>query len=58
MEIMDLYDNKKRKLNKTMAREDGEPAEGEFRLSVHVWIINEEGKLLIQKRNENNIRHM
>ncbi|MBQ8299620.1 MAG: NUDIX domain-containing protein [Clostridia bacterium] len=53
MEIIDLYDNKKQKLNKTMAREDGEPAAGEFKLSVHAWVLNDEGKLLIQKRNEN-----
>ncbi len=53
MEIIDLYDNKKQKLNKTMERSAGEPLEGEFKLSVHTWILNSNGELLIQKRNEN-----
>lgn len=53
MEIIDLYDNKKQKLTKTMDRSDGEPAKGEFKLSVHTWILNSKGELLIQKRNEN-----
>ena len=52
MEIIDLYDNKKQKLNKTMVRLAGEPAAGEFRLSVHIWILNSKGELLIQKRSE------
>ena len=53
MEIIDLYDSKKQKLNKTMERSAGEPADGEFKLSVHTWILNSKGELLIQKRNEN-----
>lgn len=53
MEIIDLYDNKKQKLNKTMIRSAGEPEEGEFKLSVHAWLLNSRGELLIQKRNEN-----
>ena len=52
MEIIDLYDSKKQKLNKTMERSAGEPADGEFKLSVHTWILNSKGELLIQKRNE------
>lgn len=53
MEIIDLYDNKKQKLNKTMDRLAGEPLKGEFKLSVHTWILNSKGELLIQKRSEN-----
>lgn len=53
MEIIDLYDNKKQKLNKTMERSSGEPNDGEFKLSVHTWILNSSGELLLQKRNEN-----
>lgn len=53
MEIIDLYDCQKNKLNKTMIRSEGEPKDGEFKLSVHTWILNSEGELLIQKRNEN-----
>lgn len=50
MEIIDLYNNKKQRFNKTMAREAGEPMEGEYKLSVHTWILNSRGELLIQKR--------
>lgn len=53
MEIIDLYNNKREKLNKTFIREQGEPEIGEYKLSVHVWILNSKGELLIQKRNEN-----
>lgn len=53
MEIIDLYDNKKQKLNKTMVRSAEEPVDGEFKLSVHTWLLNSKGELLIQKRNEN-----
>lgn len=51
MEILDLYDNKKRKLGKTMVRENNEPEEGEFKLSSHIWIMNSNGEFLIQKRS-------
>ena len=53
MEILDLYDNKKRKMNKTFDRESGEPGDGEFKLSIHLWIINNKGEFLIQKRSAN-----
>ena len=53
MEIIDLYNGKREKLNKTFIREDGEPEDGEYKLSVHVWILNNRGEILIQKRNEN-----
>lgn len=53
MEIIDLYDARKQKLGKTMERSSGEPQNGEFKLSVHTWILNNKGELLIQKRNEN-----
>lgn len=53
MEIINLYDNKKHKLEKTLIRENGEPSEGEFKLSVHLWIMNDAGEFLIQKRSCN-----
>ena len=53
MEIIDLYNGKREKINKTFIREEGEPEEGEYKLSVHVWILNSRGEILIQKRNEN-----
>lgn len=52
MEIIDLYNGKREKLNKTCLRQE-EPKEGEYKLSVHVWFLNSKGELLIQKRNEN-----
>lgn len=52
MEIIDLYDNKKQNLNKTMERYSGEPKEGEYKLTVHIWIMNSKGEFLIGKRNE------
>ena len=51
MEILDLYDNKKNKIDKTLIRENGEPLDGEFKLSIHLWIINSNGEFLIQKRS-------
>ena len=53
MEIIDLYDGRREKLNKTLIRENGEPEDGEYKLSVHVWILNSKGEILIQKRNDN-----
>lgn len=52
MEIIDLYNNKREKLEKTWIREQGEPEEGEYKLSVHIWILNSNGELLIQKRKD------
>jgi mutator protein MutT len=53
MEIIDLYNGKREKLNKTFIREEGEPEKGEYKLAVHVWILNSKGEVLIQKRSEN-----
>lgn len=51
MEKINLYNNKKELLNKEFIRELGEPQPGEYKLSTHVWIINEKKELLIQKRS-------
>lgn len=56
MEVLDLYNGKREKLNKTIMREE-KIADGEYKLSVHVWILNSRGELLIQKRNENLVRN-
>lgn len=53
MEVLDLYDARKNKLNKTFVRDSGETKEGEFRQTVHVWLINENNQLLIQQRSFN-----
>lgn len=51
MEKIDLYNNKKELINKEFIRESGEPEEGEYKLSTHVWIVNSNGEFLIQKRS-------
>lgn len=49
MELVDRFDNKRIPLNKVTERYD--KVEGEFRQSVHLWIENEKGEFLIQKRS-------
>lgn len=49
MEIVDKLDNKRQFLRKTSDR--SEKIVGEFRQSAHTWIMNSEGKFLMQKRS-------
>lgn len=51
MEIVDKLDNKRQMLNKTAER--SEKTNGEYRQSVHTWIMNSKGEFLIQKRSPN-----
>ena len=44
MEVLDLFDSKRNKLNKTFIRDSGETEKGEYRLSLHVWIINDKNE--------------
>ncbi len=49
MEIIDLYDENKELTGETLVR--GEPMpQGRYKLSIHIWIMNSEGKVYIQKR--------
>lgn len=58
MEIVDLYNDKKEKINKTWERQNTkEPPQGEYKLNVHVWLINDNNELLIQKRGKTLKRH-
>lgn len=58
MELVDLYNSKKEKINKTWERSnDIEPPIGEYKLNVHTWLINDKYELLIQKRGANLKRH-
>ena len=52
MEIVDIYDGKKNKTGKTVERST-KPQNGEYRLSIHIWITNSNGDLLIQRRSAN-----
>ena len=49
MELWDVYDKYRQKTGRTHER--GNPIdEGDYHLVVHVWIINDKGEFLIQKR--------
>ena len=49
MELVDKLNNKRQSLNKTAERQ--EKVDGEYRQSVHTWIMNSKGEFLIQKRS-------
>ena len=49
--ILDKLNNKRQYLNKTAERREN--TLGEYRQSAHTWIINSEGKFLMQKRSPN-----
>lgn len=51
-EIFDVYDVRRNKVNKLHER-GVKLLEGDYRLVVHIWIINENGEILIQKRVKN-----
>lgn len=51
MELVDVYDNKRQPLNEVQDRVIR--VDGKFRNAVHVWIQNENGDFLIQKRSHN-----
>lgn len=51
MEIVDKFDNKRQSINKKAER--SEKVDGEYRQSVHTWIMNSKGEFLIQKRTPN-----
>lgn len=49
MEIWDIYDKDRNNTGRTIVR--GEKLkDGDYHLVIHAWIVNSEGKLLIQKR--------
>ena len=49
MEFVEMFDNKRKSLNKTVERYTHIP--GEYAQGSHVWIMNSKGELLIQKRS-------
>ena len=51
MEMVDKLNNKREPLNKITER--SVKTDGEYRQSVHVWILNSKGEFLIQKRTPN-----
>lgn len=52
MELIDLYDENKQLTGEKVVR--GEPMpNGKYKLSIHMWIMNSDGKIYIQKRASN-----
>jgi len=49
MELWDVYDKYRQKTGRTHER-DNSMNEGDYHLVVHIWIVNDKGELLIQKR--------
>lgn len=49
-EIWDLFDENGNQIGKTMQKGDPIP-QGLYHLGADVWIVNQEGKILIQKRS-------
>jgi len=51
MEMVDKFDKKRLPLNKVTERYDR--IEGEYKLSMHLWIQNDKNEFLLQKRSLN-----
>jgi isopentenyldiphosphate isomerase len=49
MELWDVYDKYRQKTGRTQERSNP-MEEGDYHLVVHVWIVNDKGEFLIQKR--------
>lgn len=52
MEIIDLYDENKSLTGEKIKRGDEIP-DGRYKLSIHIWIVDSNGKIYIQKRSSN-----
>lgn len=53
MEIIDLYNKNKEKLGKTFVRHQDKLLENEYYLLEQAWILNDENKILLTRRNLN-----
>ena len=51
MELVEMFDNKRKSLNKVIERYNH--VEGEYSQGSHIWIMNSKGEFLIQKRTPN-----
>lgn len=49
MELWDIYDKNRKKTGRTHER-GNDMLSGDYHLVIHVWIINDKGEFLIQKR--------
>lgn len=48
MELVDLYNDQREPLGEVCDK--SKVKDGKFRISVHVWIVNDKGELLVQQR--------
>lgn len=55
-EKIDVLDNKGNKTGKIKTKNEVH-ASGDWHLAVHIWLINERGELLIQRRSKNKENH-
>lgn len=53
MEVIDLYNKEKQKLNKTFTRGKDKLNKDEYYLLEQIWIINKNKEILLTKRNKN-----
>ena len=51
MELVDLLNNRKELTGETCER--NAVPEGKYRLSIHIWIVNDKNEILIQQRSAN-----
>ena len=51
MELVERFDNKRLPLNKAVERYN--PTPGEYEQGTHIWIMNDKGDFLMQKRSMN-----
>lgn len=51
MEIVDLLNNRKELIGETCERNT--VPDGKYRLSIHIWIVNDKNEILIQQRSTN-----
>ena len=52
VEIWDILDKNGRRTGKTIIRGKRGLGKGEYHLVVHIWIVNDRGEFLIQKRSD------
>lgn len=51
MELVDLLNNRKELIGETCERNS--VPNGKYRLSIHIWIVNDKNEILIQQRSAN-----
>lgn len=51
MELIDLLNSRKELTGETCER--NEVPDGKYRLSIHIWIVNDQNEILIQQRSAN-----